>query len=120
MRSGVLPIRGARWRRRTGVGLKADLPQRGQVGQPLADPEVTRVVDGGFRSDRLAQLVVLLYFRVLVIDVQARGDPVGDDPGAEPARGGPRALADDPPVEDQADLVRAADGQVVGDDLVEG
>ena len=32
----------------TSVKLKADLPQRGQVIQPFADIEVTRVVDGGF------------------------------------------------------------------------
>jgi hypothetical protein len=25
-----------------------DLPQRGQIGQPFADPEVAGVVDGGF------------------------------------------------------------------------
>jgi len=31
----------------TSVGGKADLPQRGQVGQPFPDPEVAGVVDGG-------------------------------------------------------------------------
>ena len=31
----------------TSIGPEADLPQRGQVRQPLADPEVARVVDGG-------------------------------------------------------------------------
>ena len=101
------------------VGGEADLPQCGQVGQPFPDPEVAGLVDGRFRSDRLAQLVVLLYFRVLVVDVQAGGDALGDDPGAEPAWGGVRSLADDAAAEDQADLVRAADGQVVMDDLVE-
>jgi hypothetical protein len=30
------------------VGGEADLPQRGQIGQPFADPEVAGVVDGGF------------------------------------------------------------------------
>jgi hypothetical protein len=75
------------------VGGEADLPQRGQVGQPLADPEVAGLIDGGFGSDRLAEFVVLLDLRVLVVDVQARGDIGGDDPGAEPARGGVRALA---------------------------
>jgi hypothetical protein len=30
------------------VGGGADLPQRGQIGQPFADPEVAGVVDGGF------------------------------------------------------------------------
>ncbi len=32
----------------TSVGFKADLPQSGQVLQPLADVEVACVVDGGF------------------------------------------------------------------------
>jgi len=31
----------------TSVGGEADLPQRGQVGQPSADGEVVGVVDGG-------------------------------------------------------------------------
>ena len=65
----------------------------GRLVSRLAEPEVAGVVDGRFRPDRLAQLVVLLDFRVLIVDVQARGDPVGDDPGAEPARGGVRPLA---------------------------
>jgi len=29
------------------VGVGADLPQRGQIGQPFADPEVGGVVDRG-------------------------------------------------------------------------
>src|SRR6266704_102710 len=56
----------------------------------------------------LLSLWYLLDLRVLVAGVQARGDPVGDDPGAEPARGGARALADDAAAEDQADLVGPA------------
>ena len=31
----------------TSVGGEADLPQRGQIGQPFPDPEVAGVVDGG-------------------------------------------------------------------------
>jgi len=31
-------------------GREAGCPQRGQVIEPFADPEVTRVVDGGFPS----------------------------------------------------------------------
>src|SRR6266704_4057946 len=69
------------------------------------------------RQLRLEIIVVLLDLRVLVAGVQARGDPVGDDPGAEPARGGARALADDAAAEDQADLVGPANGQVVGGGL---
>ena len=55
------------------VGGEADLPQRGQVGQPLADPEVAGLVDSGFGSDRFAELVVLLDLGVLVVDVQGSG-----------------------------------------------
>ena len=33
-----------------GVGVKADLPQRGGIGQPFTDVEVPGVVDRGFRS----------------------------------------------------------------------
>ena len=51
--------------------------------------------------------------------MQARGDPVGDDAGAEPARGGALAATLDTAAEDQAGLVRAADVQVVADDLLE-
>ncbi len=47
------------------VGGKADLPQRGQVGQPLADPEVAGLIDGCFRSEGFAELVVLLDLGVL-------------------------------------------------------
>jgi hypothetical protein len=49
--------------------------------------------------------------------VRARGDSLGEDPGAEPPGSGAAALADDPAAEDRADLVGAADVQVVGDDL---
>ncbi len=64
-------------------------------------------------------IVVLLDPAVLVVDVQARDHPAGDDAGAEPARRGIPALADEPAGEDQRNLVRAADVQVVPDDLLE-
>ncbi|HUK68364.1 MAG TPA: hypothetical protein VLW50_06375, partial [Streptosporangiaceae bacterium] len=51
-----------------------------------------------------AEFVVLLDLGVLVVHVQARGDPVGDDPGPEPAGGGPPSGADQVAVEDEADL----------------
>ena len=41
------------------------------------------------------------------------------NPGAEPARRGEAALADEPAGEDQRDLVRAADVEIVPDDLLE-
>jgi len=70
----------------TSVGGEADLPQGGQVAQPFADPEVTGVVDGHFGAEGSTLLVVLLQFGVAVVDVQRRGDALGDDPGAEPSR----------------------------------
>ena len=69
------------------VGGEAELPQGGQVGQPFGQPEVAGVVDRGLGAQRPPLLVVLLDLGVLVVDVQGRDDPVGDDPGAEPARG---------------------------------
>ena len=63
--------------------------------------------------------MVLLYFRMLVVDMQGRDHALGDDPGAEPARRGPRSLADNAPGEDEPDLVRAADVEVVADHLLE-
>ena len=45
--------------------------------------------------------------------------PVGDHPGAEPSRRGARAAAHQAAVEDQADLIGAADVEVVADDLLE-
>src|SRR5262249_58744555 len=65
------------------VGLLADLPQGGQVTQPAFEVEVAGVVDGGLGAQRPAELVVLLDLGVFVADVQARGDPGGDDPGTE-------------------------------------
>jgi len=35
---------------KTSVGLEADLPQRGQVTQPLAEVKVASVVDGRLRA----------------------------------------------------------------------
>src|SRR5260370_35380271 len=83
--------------------------------EPLADAEVARVVDGRLSPQRFPFLVVLLYSRMLVVDVQGGDHALGDDPGAEPARRGPRPLADDPPAEDEPHLARAADVQLVPD-----
>src|SRR5688572_305828 len=71
----------------TPVGLKADLPQCGQVLQRLADAEVARVIDGGFRTESLALLVILLDACVLVVNVQGWHDSIGDHPRPEAARG---------------------------------
>ena len=70
----------------TSVGRKADLPQGGQILQPFADAEVAGVVDGGLGAQGAAFLVVLLDPRVLVVDVQRRGDALGQDAGAEASR----------------------------------
>lgn len=51
--------------------------------------------------------------------MQAGGDAFGDYPGPEPARCGVGASAVDASVEDQGDLVGAADVEVVTDDLLE-
>ena len=58
----------------TSVGLKADLPQGGEVRQPLADLEVVRVVDRGLRPECPALLVILLDPRVLVVDMERGRD----------------------------------------------
>ena len=63
--------------------------------------------------------MILLDLRMLVVDVQAGDHPVGDDAGAEPARGRVLATADDLAAEDQRHLVWAADVEVVADDLLE-
>src|SRR5512135_2109032 len=76
--------------------------------QPFADAEVHRVVDGGLGPQRSSFLVVLLDLGVLVLHVQAWGDPVGDDPGGERARGAVLAAPQDDAVEDQGDPVGSA------------
>ena len=95
------------------VGGVADLPQCGQIGQSFPDPEIAGVVDGGFGAQGFSFLVVLLDGGVLVVDVQARDDPGGDNPGPEPSRcragSAPPQLA----VEDEADPVGAADIEIV-------
>ena len=77
------------------------LLQLRKMRQPLGHAEVGGVVDRCFRPERFAEFAVLLYFRLLIVHVQGRGDILGDDAGAEPARRGALALADDPAAEDQ-------------------
>ena len=73
----------------------------------------------GLGPERSSFLVVLLDRGVLVVHVQAWGDPAGDHPGAEPARGGAGAGPLQPPREDEADLVGAPSVKIVADDLLE-
>jgi hypothetical protein len=56
---------------------------------------------------------------VFVVHVQARGDAFGDHPGAEPAGCLTGPGFHQSAIEDQADLVRATDVEVVADDLFE-
>src|SRR5205823_3507763 len=98
------------------VGGVADLPQRGQVGQPFAQAEVHGLVDDGLGAKRPPQLVVLLDLGVLVEHVQARGDPVGDHAGGKDAGSVVLAATVDGPAEDQADAVGPAQVKVVADD----
>ena len=97
------------------VGLKADLPQRGEILEPLADADVPGIVDRGLGAQRAALLVVLLDARSFVVDVQRGGDALGEDAGAEAAGG----AAGDAAAEDQLHLVGAADVEVLADDLLE-
>ena len=69
------------------VGSEADPLQIIEVAQPAADIEVVRVVDDRLGAQRAPFLVVLLDARVLVVDVQRRDDPVGDDRGCDTAKG---------------------------------
>ena len=84
---------------------------------PMPKSRVSLMVVSVRRADSF--LVVLLDAGRLVVDVQRRDDAVGEDPGAEPARGRRRLAADDAPVEDQRDPVGAADVEVLADDLLE-
>lgn len=71
--------------------------------KPFADPEVSRIVDGGLRSQGPAFLVVLLDLRVLVVHVQRGTHALGQH--ASPKAAG-RAFGH-AAIEDQLDLVRA-------------
>ena len=105
--------------KQTSVGFEADLPQGGQISQSFPNIEIACVVDRGFRPYGLSFLVILLDRGVLVISVQARGDAVGDNPGAEHSWCSVWAFADQPASEDQADLIGATNIEVVADDLLE-
>ena len=71
----------------TSVGVKADLPQGGEVRQPSADREVVRVIDRRLRPEGPSFLVVLLDARVRIVDVQRGRHALGDHAGAKAAWG---------------------------------
>lgn len=104
---------------KTSVGLrsdcslqsKADEPQSGQVFQPFANVEVTGIVDGGFGAQSTTFLMVLLEARMFVIDMQSRGHAFGDNASAKAAWSAP----DDATFEDELDLFRSTQVQVLAD-----
>jgi hypothetical protein len=91
--------------------LFANRPEGCPVGgvDPPANAEVAGVTDDRFGAQGSVFLEVLLEPAGLVVADQLRVDPLGDHLGAECVGGS----AADPPVEDQRDLGRAADVQVV-------
>src|SRR5215471_3567984 len=97
------------------IGRKPDRAQLRKIVQAFADPEVISVVDGRLGPQGPVFLVVLLDARVLVIDVQGWGDILGDDPGAKAGLG----MARDPAIEDEFDLLGAAEIEVLADHLLE-
>ena len=126
----------------TSVGLKADLPQSGQVTQSLADGKVACVVDGRFGAGthfaHLGNLFEVLFdARVLIVDMLAtsagaqvylspdkaghssapvvRDHAIGQHTGPESSR---RSLRDSP-VEDQLHPVGPAEVEILADDLLE-
>jgi len=68
----------------TSVGLKADPPQGGKIGQPFADAEVAGVVDRRLGAQGATLLVILLDLGVLVVDVDRRAHISGQHAGAKP------------------------------------
>src|SRR6202008_2494667 len=73
----------------------------------------------GLGAQRSPFFVILLDFGVLVVDMQARGDSLGDYPSPEPAWSFAAALGNDAPVEARRGVVGAAEVEVVAYDLLE-
>jgi hypothetical protein len=101
------------------VGGVADLGHGGQVSQLFTDAEVARLVQRGFRSERSSFLQVLFDLGLLVVQVQVGAGPAGDDLGAEGPGSRVLAVQADLAIEDDVDLVRPADVDVVPDQLLE-
>ena len=62
------------------IDLVPELAQVSQVVDGLSDVKVHRIVDRRFGAEGVLLFEVLLHVRRLVLDVEARLDPVGDDP----------------------------------------
>jgi len=91
------------------VGLKADLPQHGQINQPFANVEVARVIDRGFRAQRPTFFMILVDARMFVINMKRRCHAFCNNARPKPTG---RARCDTP-VEDQLHLVWAAQVQIL-------
>src|SRR5918998_4808213 len=63
----------------------------------------------------MAFLGVLLDFRVLVLNVQGRHDPLGEDPSSEE----PRRASGHPPIKDQLYPIRGSEIEIFTDDFLE-
>src|SRR5690348_10188251 len=101
------------------AGRVAGLRHGGEVRQLFADAEVARLVDGGLGAERPSFLEVLLDVGLLVVQVEVGAGAGRDDLGAEGPGSAELAALADHPAEDDVDLVRAADVQVVADQLLE-
>src|SRR6266566_4238423 len=99
----------------TSVGFKADLPESGKMNEPLGNSKVEGIVGGELGAKAPALLVVLLHRRALVIDMKGGDDARGDDTGTETTWGG----TDDPAAEDELNVVRTAEVEVLADHLLE-
>src|SRR6201981_3058184 len=97
------------------IGRKSDCAQLCKIVQAFANAEVVSVVDDRLGPQGAVFLVVLLDARVLVIDVQGRGDILRDHPGAKACS----RMARYPALEDEFDLLRAAEIEVLADHLLE-
>ena len=57
-------------------------PEVAEVSQPPSDAQIVGVVDGGLGTQGALLLEVLLDMAAFVLDIHARGHPVGDHSGS--------------------------------------
>src|SRR5450756_687938 len=99
----------------TSIGCEAYGAELIEIFDASTDFEVASVINGGFGSECLAFLVVLLDPVLFVVDVQRRDNTMGNHPGAESAG----RVAHDSAVEHEAHLAWPANVKVLPDDLLE-